>query len=774
VHIVAIHWLAGPVRWYLDSLLMRGKLMRSLIAGAVLCALGVTCLVFGQAPESKPEKKIDFLQDVQPIFRAKCYGCHGPKEQQNGLRLDRRSIAMRGGTIPVIGPGNSEGSRLFQKLLNDNYGPQMPPTKKLSDEEISAIKQWIDQGAVWPDSAANEAAPVPIDAGAAQLMETLRQGDTETLRKLLGGSGANEHVNGRGIGGATPLMYAALYGDAGAVKRLLALGADVKLHDEEGATALMWATDDLEKTRVLLEHGADVNAKSDAERTPLMIAASRYGSAPVMKLLLDHGASPSAHAPGLGSVTTPLEEAAYAGDDAVIRLLLERHADLKAAGPDPLVIAKIKNCTACVETLVRAGDQDMTLQMFLSVPPIADGSYVKYLLAHGADVSAKDPAGNTGLMLVAASDNQPVETAREFLARGVDVNARNASGQTAMDFAKLRGNTALVEALLRAGAKDTAPATTNVTAQPADSPRAAVERSLPLLQSADVTFAKKSGCISCHHNTFTSVTVETARQSGIPVDASLSNRQERVETEFLESWRDRVLQGVGIPGDSDTISYILQSLGAQNYPPDATTDAMARFIKNHQGPDGSWAILAHRPPIESSSIEVTAVSAQALLRYAPKPKLQSAEYEQAVARASAWLAKAQPKWNEDRAYRLLGLYWTDASANLIHSAAKELIATQNADGGWSQIATLRSDAYATGEALVALAESGTVRTGDDVYRKGVQFLLSTQMADGSWYVKSRAIALQPLFDGGFPYGRDQFVSAAATNLATQALAFAAR
>ena len=106
------------------------------------------------------------------FFARSVSGCHGPKEQQNGLRLDRRSIAMRGGTIPVIGPGNSEGSRLFQKLLNDNYGPQMPPTKKLSDEEISAIKQWIDQGAVWPDSAANEAAPVPIDAGAAQLMGT--------------------------------------------------------------------------------------------------------------------------------------------------------------------------------------------------------------------------------------------------------------------------------------------------------------------------------------------------------------------------------------------------------------------------------------------------------------------------------------------------------------------------------------------------------------------------------------------------------------------------
>jgi hypothetical protein len=52
--------------------------------------------------------------------------------------------------------------------------------------------------------------------------------------------------------------------------------------------------------------------------------------------------------------------------------------------------------------------------------------------------------------------------------------------------------------------------------------------------------------------------------------------------------------------------------------------------------------------------------------------------------------------------------------------------------------------------------------------------MSTQLADGSWYVKSRAIRIQPFFESGFPYGRDQFVSAAGTNWATQALALAAR
>ena len=60
------------------------------------------------------------------------------------------------------------------------------------------------------------------------------------------------------------------------------------------------------------------------------------------------------------------------------------------------------------------------------------------------------------------------------------------------------------------------------------------------------------------------------------------------------------------------------------------------------------------------------------------------------------------------------------------------------------------------------------------YKRGVQFLLKTQAADGSWYVRRRAVALQPHFEAGFPYGKDQFISAAATNWATMALAFAAK
>jgi hypothetical protein len=109
----------------------------------------------------------------------------------------------------------------------------------------------------------------------------------------------------------------------------------------------------------------------------------------------------------------------------------------------------------------------------------------------------------------------------------------------------------------------------------------------------------------------------------------------------------------------------------------------------------------------------------------------------------------------------------------IAAAAKELAALQRADGGWGQFATLGSDAYATGEALYALGAAGRMSSDDPVYAKGVKYLLRTQADDGSWHVQSRSIWLQPYFESGFPYGTDQWISAAGTAWATMALSLTA-
>ena len=112
---------------------------------------------------SRADDAIDFGRDVQPLFKAHCYECHGPKQKKNGLRLDRRRDALRGGTISVIGPGNSAASLLYLKLVTDQHGPQMPPTGPLDPEQLNVIKLWIDQGAKWPDDLAGETPQAPPD-----------------------------------------------------------------------------------------------------------------------------------------------------------------------------------------------------------------------------------------------------------------------------------------------------------------------------------------------------------------------------------------------------------------------------------------------------------------------------------------------------------------------------------------------------------------------------------------------------------------------------------
>ena len=72
-----------------------------------------------------------------------------------------------------------------------------------------------------------------------------------------------------------------------------------------------------------------------------------------------------------------------------------------------------------------------------------------------------------------------------------------------------------------------------------------------------------------------------------------------------------------------------------------------------------------------------------------------------------------------------------------------LVRERRADGGWGQLAGLSSDPYATGLALRAMKEAG------------VSYILRTQLDDGSWYVRRRAVKLQPYFQPGFPHGHEQ-------------------
>lgn len=741
-------------------------MFRSLVASL---ALFVCLAMYVAGPpatvSAQQPLKIDFGRDVQPIFRQHCFGCHGPDQQMNGFRLDRRSDAMRGGTIPVIGAGNAAGSRMYLRLTGNRYGMQMPPTGALRPEEIEIIRNWIDQGAEWPDALAGEVPRTVPDPAATRIIDAIRTGDQSAfLRTLDAEAGA---INKKGAAGASPLMWAALDGDVAAVRVLLERAADPNVANDAGATALMWAVPDLAKVTLLLERGADVNARSTDGRTALLVAAGVRGAAPVVKLLLDRGANASHVAPGLLGPVTALVEAAYVGDADIFRMLLERGSDPKLAGPAPLVFALRANCTSCIDVLLKFTPPPLlSVVAMITSPPIGPARATRLLLDRGADPNMRDADGRTLLMLAASSDALPVDSVRALLDKGADVHATSPRGETALGLASLRGQTAIVDALIKAGAKPAPASEPALKPVPAVSARAAVERSLPLLQRSDAAFLNKSGCVSCHNNTLTAESVALARRAGIAVNDAIAREHKTKIANYLETWRERALQGVGIPGDASTISYILMGLAAENHPPDATTDAMVRFILNKRAGD-HWFGLAHRPPIATSDVDETALAIRALQLYTPKR--QRVVADAAIARAAVWLGQAPLSSTQERAFQILGLRWANQPLDAVRSRARDLIATQRPDGGWAQLATLSSDAYATGQALVALLDSGAVGGDDAAIKKGVQFLLNTQLADGSWYVRTRALPIQPFFEADFPHGRSQFISAAATNWATLAL-----
>jgi squalene cyclase len=214
--------------------------------------------------------------------------------------------------------------------------------------------------------------------------------------------------------------------------------------------------------------------------------------------------------------------------------------------------------------------------------------------------------------------------------------------------------------------------------------------------------------------------------------------------------------------------YSLFALAQTHVQPSQVTDTAVRYLLLLQGEHGNWqSRVKQRPPFEASDFAATALAVRVIREYMPADR--ASEARKAIAATAGWCSTAEPLDTEDRAFRLLCLRWAGARRDKITDAGRDLLAQQRSDGGWAQTDTLTSDAYATGESLLALRTAGLVRASSPQFQRGINFLLRTQHADGSWYVKSRAKPIQEYFDSGFPYETDQFISYTATCLATLAI-----
>lgn len=615
------------------------------------------------------------------------------------------------------------------------------------------------------------------DVTSRDFYNSIRNNDLTRLNAMLAAGAPADLRDSRGV---TPLMNAAAIGSLDAMKILLKAGADVNAKSGLDATALMWGASDPAKAKLLIGAGANVNARSKVGRTPLVIAAGTPGAAPTVRLLLAKGADPSVVA---ARGYTPLNQAGHANDIEILRALLPYKANLNTGdfvGLSALMYAAGRDNLPAVRLLLKAGADvnaaNVTevrmknglialskLTALMTAAPASSPEVVQALLDAGADANARDVRGLTPLMQAVASDVSDPRVVRLLLSRGADPALKSTTGETAADWAR---KFALAENLRLL---DAAPAESKPAVRPAGlekkNLRRAVESAVALLQSSTGEYFKQSGCVGCHHQNLAGAAVAQARKNGFHIDETADAEHRHVTTVNLASDRPAMLEGLFI--SVDALSYMLFQMSQQGYPADENTDATVALIASQQTPDGNWlGFPIVRPPLEDREIVRTALAVRALREYAIPAR--KADFDARIAKARRWLEQTEARLPHERSFRLLGLVWSGADRGRIDSAAAAVRADQREDGGWPQLSTLASDAYATGVALYALRQAG-LAADDAIYDRGAGFLLSTQLPGGSWHVASRAPKLQPYFQSGFPHDHDQWISAAATAWAVTAL-----
>jgi len=107
-----------------------------------------------QVSANRTDAPLDFETQIRPLLMQHCAKCHGAAVQKNGLRLDAKYSAFKGGDGGlVIVPGKAEDSELFRRITTDVAEEHMPPEGgPLKAAEIELLKRWIDAGASWPES----------------------------------------------------------------------------------------------------------------------------------------------------------------------------------------------------------------------------------------------------------------------------------------------------------------------------------------------------------------------------------------------------------------------------------------------------------------------------------------------------------------------------------------------------------------------------------------------------------------------------------------------
>ena len=196
---------------------------------------------------------------------------------------------------------------------------------------------------------------------------------------------------------------------------------------------------------------------------------------------------------------------------------------------------------------------------------------------------------------------------------------------------------------------------------------------------------------------------------------------------------------------------------------------MTGFLLDYQKEANHWSRPGKRPPSSGSDFTTRHVALRGLAAFGTEE--QRSRIELRTQEVSQWLLNASPCDTEDRVFQLRAFEYAGGDGEVVSKAVEELLKTQRSDGGWAQTSGSESDAYATGTGtvLVALLRAGGLSSEHPAIRHGIEYLVDTQFDDGSWHVVTRAEPFQKYFESGFPHGKDQFISLAASSWSTLAL-----
>src|ERR1051325_1750508 len=125
----------------------------------------IFCMLLGVCHFARADDTEFFEKKIRPLLVENCYKCHSATSEKlkGGFRLDSKELALKGGESGklAIVPGDPEKSLFIEAVRYNNTDLQMPPKKKLSQQQIDDLTTWVKMGAPWPADKPVEAVAKP-------------------------------------------------------------------------------------------------------------------------------------------------------------------------------------------------------------------------------------------------------------------------------------------------------------------------------------------------------------------------------------------------------------------------------------------------------------------------------------------------------------------------------------------------------------------------------------------------------------------------------------